>query len=412
VSAKTIVVLGGGVGGMVTANEVSRLAPGNRVVLVERNEQHAFAPSFLWIMTGDRRPEQIQRPLRSLVRPGVDIVHAEVTGIDLDARHVTTDAETLTYDYLVVALGAELAMDAVPGLGEGAHTFYSLDGAIALRDALADFDGRSVAVVVTGLPYKCPGAPLEGAMLIRDMLGRRRSRESVDIGLYTPEPAPMALAGVELSKMVVSMLAQRDISYHPGCGLTSVDPDARELQFDGKPSVQYDLLVTIPPHRPPSLLRDAGLAGDSGWAPVDRQTLETDQENVYALGDAAAVAIPGRWNPEVGLSLPKAGVFAHGQAEVIARRIAADIAGSRPTATYGGVGYCMLEAGGGVAGFAHGDFYAEPSPDVRLRPMGRHWHLGKELFERWWLTPFGIKKSLLGLAMRAGARTLGVPDIV
>lgn len=412
-SGKTIVVLGGGVGGVVAANELRlRLASDHRVVLIERHEQHAFAPSFLWVMTGQRRPEQIQRPVRSLVRAGVEVIHAEIQSVSLDERHVTTDTDTHAFDYLVVALGAELAADAIPGLAEGAHTYYSLDGAVALRDELARFDGGGVAVVVAGLPYKCPGAPHEGAMLIRDVLRRRGVRARTDIHLFTPEPAPMAVAGVELGEAVGRMLGQRGIALHTSFRLTAVDPAARQLQFDAQPPVSYDLLVAIPPHRPSGLLRDSGLAGESGWVPVDRETLETQHDGVYALGDATAVEIPGRWKADTPLSLPKAGVFAHGQGMVVARRIAAEIAGDRPSALFGGDGYCMLEAGAGIAGFAYGDFYAEPAPVVRLRRPGRRWHVGKALFEQWWLAPFGVRKSVLGLAMRCGARMQRVPDIL
>src|SRR3990170_348602 len=118
-SGKNILILGGGVGGLVAANELRRHLPGeHRIVLVERNAQHAFAASFLWLMTGDRKPAQITRPVRQLVRPGVELMQAEARGIDVRARSVETGEGAVTYDYLVVALGAELAPEGIPGLAE------------------------------------------------------------------------------------------------------------------------------------------------------------------------------------------------------------------------------------------------------------------------------------------------------
>jgi sulfide:quinone oxidoreductase len=123
--AKTILILGGGVGGQVVAIELRRLLPHeHRVVVIERNLRHAFAPSFLWVMTGDRRPAQITRDLRDLLHPGVEVIEGDLGAIDLASRHVQLiDRDAIAYDYLVVALGAELAPEAIPGLSEAAHTF-------------------------------------------------------------------------------------------------------------------------------------------------------------------------------------------------------------------------------------------------------------------------------------------------
>ena len=305
-AGKTIVILGGGVGGLIAANELRRLLPlEHRVVLVEKNSRHAFAPSFLWLMTGDRRPEQISCDLRQLVPPGVELVLAEVHAVDPANRKVQTDVQTLTYDYLIVALGAELAPEAIPGLSESAHTFYSFDGAAKLRDVLRASTGGTVAVVVSALPYKCPGAPHEGAMLIADSFRRRGLRDNVEVHLYTPEPQPMPVAGPVLSDAVKQMLAGQGVIFHPLHRLTAVDPKARTIAFEGKEPVHFDLLVAIPPHRGPRVVREAGLTNEAGWVPVDRATLRTKYENIYALGDVTFIPIPGRWKTDVPLGTAK-----------------------------------------------------------------------------------------------------------
>ena len=411
-SGKTILILGGGVGGLVAANELRRQLPReHRIVLVEKNAQHAFAPSFLWLMTGDRQPAQITRDVRQLVRPGVQVVIDAARGIDLANQRVETSAQPLNYDYLVVALGAELAPEAIPGLDTG-HTFYTFEGAGKLRDALQTFNGGQVAVVVSALPYKCPGAPHEGAMLIADSFRRRGVRDKVQVHLFTPEPQPMPVAGPALGDAVKQMLTEKKIVFHPSHKLTAVNPTMRELGFDGKEPFKYDLLVAIPPHRGPKLAREAGLTNEAGWIPVDRATLGTKYENVYALGDVTAISIPGRWKLDVPMMLPKAGVFAHAQAQVVARRIAAEMTGALAKETFCGEGYCMLEAGEDLAGFAFGNFFAEPSPQVKLRRMGRAWHLGKVLFEQWWLTPNGPKREALQLALTLGGKALHIPVVI
>jgi sulfide:quinone oxidoreductase len=410
-TGKTILILGGGVGGLIAANELRRLLPAeHRVVLVEKNAQHTFAPSFLWLMVGERKPDQITQDVRRLVKNGVEVIIAEAQAIDLANHCVQTSAQTINYDTLIIALGAEPAPEIIAGLAETAHTFYTFDGSKKLFEALKTFNGGTVAVVVTP-PYKCPGAPHEGAMLIADFFRKRGLRDKVDMHLFTAEPQPMPVAGAALGEAVKQMLTRQNVAFHPSHKLTSVNPTTRELNFEGKESFKCDLLVSVPPHRGARIARDAELANDAGWIPVDRATLKTKAENVYAIGDANAISIPGRWKPDVPLMLPKAGVFAHGQAEVVAHRIADEINGKGARSEFGGVGYCMLEAGESVAGFAYGNFFGEPSPQIELRQLGTLWHLGKIVFEQWWLAPYGLKRSALQFALNVGSKGLGIPAI-
>jgi sulfide:quinone oxidoreductase len=249
-------------------------------------------------------------------------------------------------------------------------------------------------------------------MLIADALRRRGLGNKVEVHLFTPESQPMPVAGPALGEAVKQMLADRGVAFHPLHKLTRVDTAAREMAFDGKEPFRYDLLVAIPPHRGPQIAREAGLANDAGWIPVQPATLQTQYKDVYALGDVTTISLPGRWKPDVPLMLPKAGVFAHAQAEVVARRIAAEIAGAGERGEFPGVGYCMLEAGESLAGFAFGNFFAEPSPLIELRKIGRTWHWGKVLFEQWWLAPHGPWREALKLALSLGGKGLGIPVIL
>ncbi|MBI2429636.1 MAG: NAD(P)/FAD-dependent oxidoreductase [Ignavibacteriales bacterium] len=370
---------------------------------------HTFAPSYLWLMTGDRTPEKILTPLRSLVRSGIEIIHAEVTSIDTASKSVFTSAQSVHYDYLVLALGAELASELIPGLSETAYSYYSFDEVQRLQHALVEFNGGTIAVVVCSLPYKCPGAPHEGAMLIADYFQRKGVRNKVEVHLFTPEPQPMPVAGPQLGEAVKQMLTSKGISFHPLHKIVSVNPETNEISFDGKEPVHFEMLVAIPPHRAPRIVREARLSNEAGWIPVDHQTLQTKFEKVFAIGDVAAIEIPGRWKPDVPMMLPKAGVFAHDHAEIVAQRIADEINGRTSSAQFCGLGYCMLEAGEGMAGFAYGDFFNDPNPKLQLRNIGRAWHWGKVIFEQWWLAPFGLRKSILQFMLKVGAKMLKIP---
>ena len=377
-SSSTVVVLGGGTGGIVAASRLARkLSNGHKVVLVEREPTYRYAPSFLWLMSGARRPEQISRDRRRAARRGIELVHAQARTIDTDGQRVDTSRGPIGYDRLVIALGAELAPDALPGYTEAAHNVYTLEGALAAGRALHEFEGGRVVVLVSRLPYKCPAAPYETALLAEALLRRRGVQASIDI--YTPEPFPMPTAGPVMGEALKGMLAARGIAFHPERSVERIEPGSRELVLQGGERVPYDLLLAVPPHGAPALARESGLAAASGFLPVDPATLATKADGVYAIGDVTAIPIAG------GKFLPKAGVFAHAQAETVAQRIAADLRGRTPDATFDGNGACFVEMGGGVAAYATGNFYAEPAPQIRLRRPGRHWHLAKIAFEHYWL---------------------------
>ncbi len=398
----TVLVLGGGIGGAAAANALrARLGQGHRIVVVDRETEQVFAPSLLWLMVGQRRSAAISRPLAKLLRPGIEIVHSHVRELDPAARRVTTDAGELTGDAIVVALGAELAPEAMPGYADAAHDFFTLEGAERFASALAGFSGGRIVVAVSGLPFKCPAAPYEAAFLIDADLRRRGLRDRSTIELYTPEPAPMPVAGPVLGRAVVDLLADRGIGYFPGHPVEGYDGASHQVRFTDGSAVGYDLLAAVPPHRPPAVVSGSSLAGPAGWVRVDRGTLETSAPNVFAIGDVTAIALAN------GKMLPKAGVFAHAEAHVVAGQIASRLEGG-PAGRFDGQGYCWVELGAGVAGFASGDFYADPDPAVELRRPGRTWHAGKVLFERYWLSR-GIEHELAGAGLRLGSALLRVP---
>lgn len=380
VSAGCTVVLGGGTGGLVAARQLRRRLPADhRVVLVDRAAEHVFQPSLLWQMVGKRRPSQFTRPLARLQRKGIEFENAEAHMLDLENRVVATASGDYDYDSLVVSLGAELAPETVSGLDEMGYNLYTPEGCARVHAALQDLTEGTVGVLVSELPYKCPAAPYEAAFLAESFVREKGIRRNVEIHLFTPEHTPMPVAPAALGDSIADLLAARGIEYHPLFTFKELRPETREVVSSDGRAHRVDLLMVVPPHRAPEVVRSSPLLGVSGFVHVDARTLQTDYPGVYAIGDVATIKLPN------GKALPKAGVFAHAEAKVVAERIVDSTAGKTSDAAFDGHGYCWIELGDGRAGFAGGNFYADPDPQIELRRPGRALHWGKVAFEKWWL---------------------------
>jgi sulfide:quinone oxidoreductase len=374
------VVLGGGIGGLVAASELRRRLPADhRVVLVDRSEDHVYQPSLLWQMVGERRLSQFTRPLERLQRIGIEFRHTEIQTLDLDNRVVGTASGDIDYDSLVVSLGAQLAPETVPGFDEMALNLYTPEGCARIHAALQDFSEGVVAILIPSLPFKCPAAPYEAAFLAESFIRRKGIRRNVEIHLFTPEHTPMPVAPPALGDSIADMLAARGVHYHPLFTFKELRPETSEVVASDGRAHRVDLLMVVPPHQAPEVVRSSPLLGVSGFVHVDPRTLQTDYDDVYAIGDVATIKLPN------GKALPKAGVLAHSEAKVVAQRIADEVLGKRSDASFDGKGSCWIELGDGRAAFARGDFYAEPDPQLKLIRPGRTLHWGKVAFEKWWL---------------------------
>ena len=374
---KQILILGGGTGGLVAANELrTKLGKEHKIILIDKNDKHIYAPSFLWLMLGKKKAEKIQKPFKLLKRKGIHFVNEEIIKIIPEERIVKTEKNEFNYDYLVISLGAELLPENISGLAVGGYNLYQLEEVERLRDDLKNFQGSRVAIVISSLPFKCPAAPYEAAFLLDEYFSRKRKK--TEISIFTPETLPMPSAGPENGKMIKSMLESRNINFNPEIQLTSVNPNNKELIFKGNKRINYDMLIFVPPHQGSKVVINSNLGNEMGWIPVDKSTLKTKYDDIFAIGDCALVTL------DSGKPLPKAGVFAHFEAEVVAENIVAEINGLKPDKKYDGHAYCFLELGYGKSGFASGNFYSKPAPTIKMRKAGRIWHWGKLLFEKYW----------------------------
>ena len=377
-SEPNVVVLGCGMGGFTLSNLVSKRVGNSAVVtVVEPRERLPFAPAFQWLVFGWRQPETIQRDLTRLSeRKNVRIVNAKVEKIDLKGRTVKTPSQTIKYDKLVIALGAELAFDQVSGLEAYSHNAYSLEGALKLREAMINFNGGTIAMGISRLPIKCPPAPYELALLLEEHF--RRAKKRIEIHFFTPEPHPVPAAGSVIGKQVERLLNQRGIKYLSKTKLAKVERD--KVVFENGSELKYDILVTTPPHRASQVARDAGLTDESGWIPVNPHSLATRHEDVFAIGDITSIETPHGHAPY----LPKAGVFAQSQAEVVANNLAVSLTKKGEMKQWGGEGSCYLQVAKSESAFLKGSFLSNP-PRLEFHPPRRKWFLEKLRLEKEWL---------------------------
>jgi sulfide:quinone oxidoreductase len=328
-----VVVLGAGFGGLELTTKLSEeFGDTADIVLIDREDGFVFGFSKLDVMFGRASEGSVLHRYADIAKPGVKVVQAEITAIDPVAKHVDTSAGAFDADILVVALGADVHPEATPGLLDGGHEFYSPGSAFPLREVLEDFQGGRVVIGVTSLPFKCPPAPSEAALLLHDFLTARDRRDRSEIAVVTPQPAPIP-PSPDTSAALLAAFAERGISFHPNRALKSVDPGRQVALFDDGSEMPYDLLFAVPVHKVPAVVAESGLAVD-GWVPVHPMTLETSFPGVFAIGDVTSVGTP------------KAGVFAERQADAAAERIAALLRSQAETAEYDGKGLCYIQMGG------------------------------------------------------------------
>jgi len=376
-----IVIIGGGTGGSVLANDLAERLNGEidagevRVTLINDGPDHVYKPVWLYVPFGKREPEDGRRPLRELVDNRIEIRDDRVTGIDTEAKQLATSERVspTQYDHLVVATGSRLAPEEVPGLAEGGHDYYSEDGSLALREEFLEFTEGHLVLSVVGNPHMCPAAPLEFVFMADDWFRKRGLREDVEI-TYT-YPVDRVHGNPHIAAWAQPMLDEREIATETAFEAAEVDPEARTLTAADGTAIDYDLLVSIPPHRGVEMIAEAGL-GDRGWVEVDKHTLEADHaDDVYALGDTAATGVP------------KAGSVAHYQAATIGQRLASEVRGQVPTAAYDGKTICFIETGMDSASFVEFDYQTPPSPVTPSEKI--HW--SKLAYnESYWLTARGL----------------------
>ncbi|MGH2759458.1 MAG: NAD(P)/FAD-dependent oxidoreductase, partial [Actinomycetota bacterium] len=343
-----VLILGAGFGGLELSTLLSETLAGDvRITLLDQSDSFIFGFEKFDIAFGRRRPDELRSYYRDIAKDGVEFRRERVTSIDPETRRVTTDAHGYEADILVIALGADYDQAATPGFVEGGHEFYSISGAERLRDVLPNFEVGAILIAVLGLPFKCPPAPYEGAILLHDYFTERGLRDRIEIRVITPEVRPVPVSD-EVSDGVKRSLSERGIGLTTELRVTELDVPNKIAKLADGADVGYGLFIGIPVHRVPKVVEASGLAED-GWIPVDERNLATRFPDVYAIGDVASAPVP------------RAGVFAERAAVAVADDIRARLRGDE-AAPFDGAGICYIEFGGGLVARVDANFLGGRDP--------------------------------------------------
>lgn len=337
-----VVILGAGFGGLELSTRLSSADVDVDIALIDKGEAFVFGFSKFELMLGRESLEEVRSYYRDMVNPGVKFRQETVTSIDPVSRRVATDRNTYEADVLVVALGADYDPGATPGFQEGGYEFYSVEGALHLRDVLPSFSSGKAVVAVLGEPFKCPPAPCEAAMLLDEWLMERGVRSDVEISVVSPWGRPIP-PSPEASGAILERFRERNIDFMAEQRVTGLDPSAKVAHLRDGGTLPYDLFLGIPVHRVPAVVEESGLAVD-GWIPVDQGNLATRFPNVYAIGDVTSAPVP------------KAGVFAEGAAGAVADHLIAELRRGAAPKPYDGAASCYIEFGGQKVGRVDVDF--------------------------------------------------------
>lgn len=358
-----ILVIGGGTGGTIVANNLARRLSAEirarkvRLTMLSASDQHMYQPGLLYVAFGQMMPDELYRDQASLLESNINFHVDPVEKFELDKNQVTTKSGKMyEYDILVIATGSRIVPETIPGMAEGAETFYTVDGAVKMFKRLREFEGGTIAIVV-GVPHKCPIAPVEVTFALHDFFKERGIRDKVHIKYHYPIGRIHTIENV--AKWAKPEFDRMGIEYETLFNVKEVDVNNRIVKSEEGTETKYDLLIAIPPHRGMEVVEENKL-GSGGWIPTDRHKLSMEgHENVYVLGDTT------------NLPVSKTGSAAHFEAEVIAENIASIIKIGTPVRDYDGKVYCFIETGKDSATYAM--FNYNKPPDLKRPNQSMHW---------------------------------------
>lgn len=356
-----ILVVGGGMGGTILANNLARRlrneikAGKASITMLSASDKHMYQPGLLYVAVGKMTPDELYRDQSSLLESNIDFRVDPVTTFDLDNNCVKTQSGTVyKYDVIVIATGSRAHAEGTPGLAEHAEQFYTEADAVKMYKKLESFEGGKVVVAV-GVPHKCPMAPLEITFMLVDYFKKRGIWDKVQLHYTYPIGRTHSLEPV--AKWATPEFERLGITYETLFNMKEVT--ANTVISEEGSETSFDLLITVPAHKGMQVIEDAGLGGN-GFIPTNRHRLNMEgRDNVFVIGDTT------------NLPISKAGSTAHFEAEALAENLAAMIKIGTPVRDYDGKVFCFIEAGDGKATYAM--FNYQNPPDPKAPTAGIHW---------------------------------------
>lgn len=354
---RRLLVLGAGTAGTMAVNKLRPVLPSDEwnITVVEQSDIHYYQPGYLFIPFGIYRPDEVTKPTRQFIPPGVDLVRGEIDRVVTDGNTVVlTDGTELPYDYLIIATGTSPRPEETPGMKDGqwrdsVHEFYTYEGAVALADKFRTWEGGRLVVHITDMPIKCPVAPLEFTFLADAFFAEQAIRDKVDITFVTPLEG--AFTKPIASKYLGDMLDMRGVRLEPDFMIESVDPDEKKILSYDEREIPFDLLVTIPLNMGADYVARSGLGDDLNYVPVDQYTLLSKaHDNIFAVGDASDIPAS------------KAGSVAHFALDLFPHNFTRHVQGLRMTKPFDGHANCFIETGHGKGLLIDFNYETEPLP--------------------------------------------------
>jgi sulfide:quinone oxidoreductase len=369
-----VVILGGGFGGLSAANEIRNSLDSSKVkiTIIDKKDWFMVGYAKLWIMNGTRTFENSIGSLNELPKKQINFIKDEIIEINYNNNFVKTNSEEISFDFLIISMGAVLAPEKIPGLVENGFNLYDHNQLDEIHQKLDKIESGKIAIVIMGMPYKCPPAPFEASLLVDSMLRKRGIRDSVQIDFYSPAPITLPAAGPEVSKKILDLVNSEKITFHNSKKIIRVE--SKKLIFEND-EYNFDILLAIPPHIAPKVIYDSNLAKEPGFIPINRDC-KTPHENIFAIGDVTSLVVTD------SMAVPKAGIFAEGEGIAVAKNIVSKLESKESSVLFDGKGGCFLESGRDTASIIEVDMFTDPKPSTHLTESTKD-NLSKKLdFEK------------------------------